>query len=226
MVLAGSAAARQGFLLLFSNGLVFYRRSQSHIQAEDCALAGGSTQRTVHLDPAILGCSVEVPVETLHQPTPREDAVGTANLGAKAVKRCFRTACGDFENRAIATRPAPVGCPVEISVSALHQASVRVGAVATASLGAKTVKRRQRTRWGDLKDRAPALLSARVGCPVEISVDALHQGCVRAGAVGAASQGAKAVKCGQRTSGGDLENRAVALRPATVGCPVEISVAA
>ncbi len=164
---------------------------------------GAATETAVHeagvgrpLIGALPGGSVEISVSTLHQRSGRPRAVGAVRQRAKAVKRGQHAARGDPEDRAapyqrtlIALRQvvgaAILGSPVKVSVSTLYQRADGIGAVRPDEV----VQRGQGAAGRDLEDRstvveAVAAAAAAIGGAVEISIHALDDGGVRAGAVG------------------------------------------
>jgi hypothetical protein len=86
--------------------------------------------------------------------------------------------------------------------------------------GVETVQRRQRASGGDFEGRAIAVSPAKVSCPVEVPVTALHQSGLRVLAVRAV----EAVQCRQCAPGGDFEDHAPAAGPSIVGCSIEVPV--
>src|SRR3954454_6775807 len=90
------------------------------------------------------------------------------------------------------------GCPIEVSVAALHQPRLGVFAVSAIGLRAKAVKRSQCACRGDLEDRAITVRAAPEGCPVEVPVGGLNHAGVRIAAVSAVMLRAKTVQRGER----------------------------
>jgi hypothetical protein len=82
------------------------------------AAKNGPVKVGAGVGPAVLRCSVEVPVSGLDQPSEGTFAVRFV----KTVKRRERATWGNFEDRAIAVGPAVLRCSVEIPVGALDQA--------------------------------------------------------------------------------------------------------
>jgi hypothetical protein len=119
---------------------------------------------------------------------------------------CARVNYADAEDRAIVINSAIFRCPVEKPVQRLHQSSERPAAVGVI----EAVQGGQRAAWGDLEDRATAVVTPIVpaiqGCSVEVSVPRLHQRGLGPGAVRAV----EVVQRGQRARGGDFEDRAAA----------------
>src|SRR5271154_4338158 len=105
--------------------------------------------------------------------------------------------------------PAGGGCPVEVSVRALHQRAKRLGAVGAFGLGTKAVERGQLALGCDLEHRATLAGPTEQRRPVEVAVGALHETRCRKVAVGTSGLGTKAVKRGYFAPRCDFEDRAI-----------------
>jgi hypothetical protein len=74
-----------------------------------------------------------------------------------------------FVNRAIAIGPSLGGCPIEVTVGGLYQASDRAVAVRAV----EAIQRRQPACRGDFEGRAFVVGPAARRCPVEVPVGGL-----------------------------------------------------
>ena len=123
-----------------------------------------------------------------------------------------------------------VGCPVKRTAGRANEAG-RVFAVGTVRLATKTIKRSQCAVSGELEDRAGtnAEAAAVYRRPVEGAVGGLNQP-RRAAAVGTGRLAAKAIKSGQSSASGRLEEGAPkgdsARSSPSGGGPVEVPVQA
>ncbi len=136
--------------------------------------------------PTAIRCPVEVAVSGLDQTRTRVFPVSAVELGAKSVKRCQLSRCGDFKDRthriSCQTDPAAIRCAVEIPVRGLHQTRKRFPAVSAAWLRTKAVQRGQPARRGDFEHRSATTGAVRGvsvgptgGCrPIEVPVGCLH----------------------------------------------------
>jgi len=71
----------------------------------------------------------------------------------------------------LVVRSAPVGCPVEVPVTGLHQSCLWVRAVGDV----EAVQCGQRAAWGDFEDDAIALGPAKIHRPVEVAAGGLYE---------------------------------------------------
>jgi hypothetical protein len=219
----------------------FRERAYAYRQAEDRA-ATGEVGNAVGVT-AAGSSSVELPVGALHQPAQRLHAVGTIRLGAEAVESGELPRGRDFESRAAAVAEvargirANLGCTVKVPVGALHQPCPRHSTVGAVRFGAEPVKRGQHSPGCDFEDGAAAPTADVVvenstgrGCPVKVSISALHQSCDWHLAVRAEAFGTEPVKRGQHSPGCDFEDGAAlsstiaVVGPARRSRPIEVAV--
>jgi hypothetical protein len=113
-----------------------HERTESHIQAKDCAAARVGAQST---GSASLSRTVEGPVGSLNQPIRRRATVGTI----EAVQRGHGAFGGHSENRAGVVRPTRQGCSVKVPVNGLVKVCPDE-AIAVAAQNRRTVKARLR----------------------------------------------------------------------------------
>src|SRR5208283_4170047 len=114
------------------------------VQRGQSACRGNFEDRACIVCPALVGCSVEVPVAGLHESGKGKLTVRATALTAKAVQRVERASIarlvGDkLKDRSNSVGSPTIGCSVEVPVRALHQfiygcLSVRAAALRTKAI--------------------------------------------------------------------------------------------
>src|SRR5260221_371901 len=162
----------------------------------------------------MLRCPVELSVGVLDQTGIQPLSIGAAGCRAETVKHRERAIRGDLEKRSDESGTAIKRCSVEAPVGALDESCIRLCAVHTAGLGAKTVKRRQDAAQRDFEDCTTprnitvcGIDSATGGYSVQVPVVGLDQPTERRGAIRAIALGTKVVKRSPCATRGDFGYR-------------------